>query len=119
MDSVYGRSHAFHGWLEERGKPYALMMPKTNAVPLGGRKEKIEQHAERLPEDAFSEVRPARDDDGRRPWEWACLDLAADPEKGAWRWLLIRRGTDDCAVEPPARRRQAAPIAPFRLPARS
>ena len=41
-DSFYGRSHAFRKWLEERGRPYAVMVPKTNAVPLGGRKKKIE-----------------------------------------------------------------------------
>jgi SRSO17 transposase len=94
-DSFYGRSHAFRVWLEERGRPYAVMVPKTNAVPLGGRKKKIEQHVARLGEDAFSEVRPARDDGGGRPWEWACLDLAPDPEKGMRRWLLVRRSTDD------------------------
>lgn len=94
-DSFYGRLHSFRGWLEERGCPYAVMVPKTNAVPLGGRKKKIEQHVERLGEDAFSEVYPARDDGGRRPWEWACLDLAPDPEKGMGRWLLVRRSTDD------------------------
>ena len=94
-DSFYGRSHAFRVWLEERGRPYAVMVPKTNAVPLGGRKKKIERHVARLGEDAFSEVRPARDDGGGRPWEWACLDLAPDPEKGMRRWLLVRRSTDD------------------------
>ena len=94
-DSFYGRLHAFREWLEERGRPYAVMVPKTNAVPLGGRKKKIEQHVGRLPEDAFSEVHPERDDGERRLWEWACLDLAADPEKGMRRWLLVRRSTDD------------------------
>src|SRR5215218_4587472 len=81
-DSFYGRSHTFRAWLEERGSPYAVMVPKTNSVPLGGRKKKIERLVERLPKDAFSEVRPARNTDGGRPWEWACLDLAADPKKG-------------------------------------
>ena len=71
------------------------MVPKTNAVPLGGRKKKIEQHVERLPEEAFSGVRPARGSGGRHPWEWACLDLKADPEKGMRRWLLVCRSTDD------------------------
>jgi SRSO17 transposase len=95
-DSFYGRSHAFRVWLEERGRPYAVMVPKTNAVPLGGRKKKIEKLVERLPEGAFSEVRTAAQDaSGRRPWEWACLDLAADPKKGMRRWLLVRRSTDD------------------------
>ena len=95
-DSFYGRSHAFRGWLEERARPYAVMVPRTNAVPLGGRKKRIEKLVERLGEDAFSEVRPARDSGGgRRPWEWACLDLAPDREKGMRRWLLVRRSTDD------------------------
>jgi hypothetical protein len=40
-----------------------------NAVPLGGRtKKKIEQLAERLPEDAWSEVLPVEDTGERRPW---------------------------------------------------
>lgn len=94
-DSFYGRSHAFRAWLEERERPYAVMVPKTNAVPLGGRKEKIEQLAGRLPEDAYSEVRGAPDKSERRPWEWARVGLLADPEKGMGRWLLVRRGSDD------------------------
>jgi SRSO17 transposase len=94
-DSFYGRSHAFRAWLEERGRPYAVMVPKTNAVPLGGRKKKIERYVERLPKDAFSDVRPARDSSGGRPWEWACVELAPDKEKGMRRWLLVRRSTDD------------------------
>jgi SRSO17 transposase len=95
-DSFYGRSHAFRAWLEERGQPYAVMVPKTNAVPLGGRKKKIERLVEHLGEEAFSEVSPARDSSGgRRPWEWACLGLAADPKRGMRRWLLVRRSADD------------------------
>jgi SRSO17 transposase len=94
-DSFYGRSHEFRAWLEERGRAYAVMVPKTNMVPLGGRKKKIERLAERLPEDAFSEVPPAQDSGERRPWQWACLKLAAGPKKGMSRWLLVRRGTDD------------------------
>jgi SRSO17 transposase len=94
-DSFYGRSHAFRVWLEQRGRSYAVMVPKTNAVPLGGRKKKIERYVERLGESAFSEIRPAQDTGGRRPWKWACVDLAADPKRGMRRWLLVRRSTDD------------------------
>ena len=94
-DSFYGRSHELRGWLEEHGRAYAVMVPKTNAVPLGGRKKKIEQLAERLGEDAYSEVLPAEGSGEMRPWEWACLGLAADPKKGMSRWLLVRRGSDD------------------------
>ncbi len=94
-DSFYGRSHAFRAWLEERGRSYAVMVPKTNSVPLGGRKKKIERYVQRLPEGAFSEIRSAQDSGDRRPWEWACVDLAADPKRGMRRWLLVRRSTED------------------------
>jgi len=94
-DSLYGRSHAFRVWLEERDRPYAVMVPKTNAVPLKGHKKKIDRLVERLPEEAFCEVRPAGDAGERRPWEWACIDLAPDPKRGMRRWLLVRKSTDD------------------------
>lgn len=45
------------------------MVPKTNSVPLGGRKKKIERYVQRLPEGAFSEIRSAQDSGDRRPWE--------------------------------------------------
>ena len=94
-DSFYGRSHAFRAWLEERERSYAVMVPKTNTVSLGGRKEKIKQIAGRLPEDVYSEVRAAAGTGERGPWEWAHVGLLADPEKGMGRWLLVRRGSDD------------------------
>jgi SRSO17 transposase len=94
-DSFYGRSGAFRGWLEERGQPYAVMMPKTNTVPLDGRKKKIEQLVEQLPGDAYSEVTPAEDTGERRPWQWACIELLEDEERGMSRWLLVRRGHED------------------------
>lgn len=87
-DSFYGRSHAFRGWLEERECPYAVMVPKTNAVPLGGRKKKIEQLVERLPEEAFSEMRPARDSGGRRPGSGCAWTSKRTPRRecavGSW-----------------------------------
>jgi hypothetical protein len=58
---LYGRSHASRKWLEELGRPYAVMVPKTNAVRIGGRRNKIEQVAKRLPEGAWPEVLPAGD----------------------------------------------------------
>jgi hypothetical protein len=53
------------------------------------------QHIERLGEDAFCEIRPARDSGSRHPWEWACMDLAPDAKRGMRRWLLVRRSPDD------------------------
>lgn len=72
-----------------------VMMPKTNAVPLDGRKKKIEQLVERLPEEAYSEVTPVGDTGVRRPWQWAAIELSGDEERGMCRWLLVRRGYED------------------------
>jgi SRSO17 transposase len=53
-NSFYGRSGEFRSWLEKRGCPYAVMVPKTNAVRYQGRrKKKIERLVQRLPEDAW------------------------------------------------------------------
>jgi hypothetical protein len=73
-----------------------VMVPKTNAVCYLGRRKKIERLAERLPEDAWALAALAEESSyGRRPWEWACLELRADPEKGMQRWLLVRRSSED------------------------
>jgi SRSO17 transposase len=47
VDSFYGMPHEFRERLEELERPYAVMVPKTNAVLLGGCKEKIEQLVQR------------------------------------------------------------------------
>ena len=59
--ACYGRSHEFREWLEEQERPYAVMAPKTNAVPLDSRKNKIEQLVEQLPEDALPPQSPIRE----------------------------------------------------------
>jgi SRSO17 transposase len=95
-DSFYGRLHAFRTWLERRGRPYAVMVPKTNAVRCQGRRKKIERVAELLPEEAWATISAGEEDSGeRRPWEWACLELSVDSVKGMRRWLLTRRSPED------------------------
>src|SRR4051812_1827287 len=95
-DSFYGRSHKFRCWLEKRGRPYAVMVPKTNAVRCQGRRKKIEKLALRLAEEAWATIAATEEGSGeKRPWEWACLALSVDPGKGMERWLLIRRSSED------------------------
>src|SRR3954464_1621115 len=91
-DSFYGRSHKFRCWLEKRGHPYAVMVPKSNTVRCQGRRKKIERLALRLPEEAWATVAATEEDScEKRLWEWACLELSVDPGKRMQRWLLIRR----------------------------
>ena len=80
-DSFYGRSGPFRQWLEEHEQPYAVMIPRTNAIDYRGRRIRVEQIAEQLPE---SDSAP-----------WLCLALSEERAVGMGRWLLIRRDADD------------------------
>jgi len=81
-DAFSGRSHELWRWLEERGRPYALMIPKTTAVWYQGRRERAEHVGEWLCLD------PALG-------PWACLELSEECAAGMRRWLLVRCDADD------------------------
>ena len=81
-DAFYGRSHELRQWLEARGRAYALMIPKTNAVWYRGRRERAEQLGERLCADA-------------PPDPWVGLELSEPCAVGMRRWLLVRCGAED------------------------
>ncbi len=80
-DSFYGRSGAFRRWLEERGRAYAMMIPRTNAIQYQGQRIRVEQLAERLP--------------GPESSEWQSLALSEECARDMGRWLLIRHDPDD------------------------
>jgi SRSO17 transposase len=81
-DAFYGRSHGLRQWLEDQGRAYALMVPKTNAVWYRGRRELAEQLGERLCAEP-----------GLGPW--ACLELSEACAEGMRRWLLVRCDAED------------------------
>ena len=91
-DSFYGRSHAFRHWLEQRGRAYALMIPKTTAIQYQGRRERAEQLGARLPEAAWRPPDGA-DKQGETGHQWVCLTLSDACAVGRRRWLLVRRST--------------------------
>ncbi len=76
-DAFYGRSHELRQWLEEQGRAYALMIPKTNAVWYRDRRERAEHLGERVCPDPV--LGP-----------WACLALSEACADGMRRWLLVR-----------------------------
>jgi len=94
-DSFYGRSHGFRHWLEKQGRSYAVMVPKTNAVRYQGRRKRIDQLIECLPEEAWTPVATEAASNGKRPQQWVCLMLSQDAQKGMRRWLLGRRSRHD------------------------
>jgi SRSO17 transposase len=93
-DSAYGRSHALRRWLEARGRPYALMVPKTNAVQYAGRRQTADKLAAQLPEAAWTPVSSGFGAQGERVHGWSCLPLSERCPAGMRRWLLMRRRLD-------------------------
>jgi SRSO17 transposase len=94
-DSGYGRSGAFRRWLEKRGRAYAVMVPRTNAIHYCGGRERVEQLAARLTEEAWMPVPTGKAASAERMHEWACLPLSAPCATGMRRWLLVRRDPGD------------------------
>jgi hypothetical protein len=94
-DSAYGRSHALRCWLEECDRPYALMVPKPNAVLYQGRRQTAEKLAAQLSEAAWTAVSSGTGVHGERVHDWSCLALSERCPPGMRRWLLMRRSVDD------------------------
>ncbi len=81
-DAFYGRSHELRAWLEEQGRAYVLMIPKTNAVEYEGHRARAEQLGARLSAGGVGDP-------------WSCLALSAPCVAGMGRWLLVRRDAAD------------------------
>jgi len=94
-DSAYGRSHAFRRWLEEQGRAYALMVPKTHAVRYQDRRQTAAKLVERLPDNVWKTVTIGAGGPSEDRQVWACLPLTEACAPGMRRWLLIRRDGDD------------------------
>ncbi len=94
-ESGYGRSHRFRQWLERRGRAYAVMVPKTNAIYYCGGRERVEQLGARLTAEAWMSIAAGVGAQGERVHDWACLPLSDQCANGMRRWLLVRRDPDD------------------------
>jgi SRSO17 transposase len=94
-DSGYGRSHSFRQWLEKRGRAYAVMIPKTNAISYCGGRERVEQLGARLTGEAWVSIAAGDGAQGERVHDWVGLPLSERCAKGIRRWLLVRRDPDD------------------------
>jgi SRSO17 transposase len=84
-DSFSGRSGPFRRWLEEQDRPYAVMIPRTNATEYGGRRIRVEQLVERV-------IKPESS-------PWCYLELSEECAAGMGRWLLVRRDADDPSAD--------------------
>jgi SRSO17 transposase len=94
-DSFYGRSGPFRRWLEKRGRSYAVMVPKTNAIHYCGGRERVEQLGARLTAAAWMSIAADAGAHDERVHDWACLPLSDQCANGMCRWLLVRRDPDD------------------------
>ena len=94
-DSFYGRSHAFRRWLEERGRSYVLMVPKTHAVWYAGRRSTVAKLGAQLPSEAWTLRSVGMGVQGDRCGRWACLPLSEVCPAGKCHWRLVQQALDD------------------------
>ncbi len=95
-DEVYGSDGGLRRWLEGEGRPYVLAVRANQYVWVGSRQAKVAALAKSLPKRAWHKVTIAAGSKGPRRYAWAWLPInhALGPK---WRrWLLVRKGLDDC-----------------------
>ncbi len=88
-DSFYGRSHRLRRWLEQQGRAYALMIPKTNAVRYQGRRVRAERLEQQLSDGAWVSVPPVF-----RPETVGVGVRGAVPGRGGWDAPLAARAQE-------------------------
>jgi SRSO17 transposase len=91
-DSIYG-SDELRTWLEGQHQPYVLAVACTHPVWSEGRAQPVGLVAALLPAVAWTSLSAGEGSQGPRLYEWAWLEVDAEPEaRQGWRsWILIRR----------------------------
>jgi SRSO17 transposase len=94
-DEAYGQNTELRRWLEDRGVPYVLAVPCTQMVTApDGRRRHGEVLLRHVPASAWERRSCGDGAKGPRLYDWALLDLVAQPP-GASAYLLARRSIAD------------------------
>jgi SRSO17 transposase len=89
-DCVYGDNRGLRGWLEARPQAYVLAVSGKEYVWLSGQQQ-VKTILAALPEESWTRLSAGNGTQGPRGYDWRWLPLAAPPEPGWRRWLLVRR----------------------------
>lgn len=90
-DSVYGDDRRLRLWLEGRPQGYVLAVSGKEYVWLGSQQRQVKTLLASLPAEGWTRLSAGDGTKGPRWYNWRWLPLAAPPEPGWGRWLLVRR----------------------------
>lgn len=95
-DTIYG-SDELRTWLEGQHQAYVLAVAETHPVWNAGRAQSAGLVAALLPEEAWTPLSAGEGSQGPRLYDWAWLEVDAEPEarQGRRSWILIRRRLSD------------------------
>jgi SRSO17 transposase len=91
-DEVYGADPNLRGEIESHGVGYVLAIGMNRRVNTGAGPVRADAATRTLPKRAWQPHSAGDGAKGPRLYDWAWIDIAADPEDTAgYRWLLILR----------------------------
>lgn len=92
-DEEFGQNPELCAWLRAQRIPYVLGVPRSTLVQIGGRCERLEDHAARVRGHDWQRRACGLGTKGYRVYEWAVLD--PDPGEGDSDQYLVRRSPAD------------------------
>ena len=92
-DEAYGKDGSVRDWLEQRRLPYAVAVPKSQAVAGDNGKSRADVLTAHAPDQAWKRRSCGNGSKGPRVYDWAAATLPEDgTEPPGWsRFLLVRR----------------------------
>lgn len=99
-DSIYGGDRKLRMWLEGRGQPFVLAVPKNEPLWAEGfRQMRADKMAATLRQEDWRRLSAGSGAKGPRLYDWARLKihrLQLSPEELRWgHWLLVRRSIEE------------------------
>jgi len=99
-DCIYGGDRKLRMWLEGRGQPFVLAVPKNEPLWAEGfRQTRADKMAAVLRQEDWHRLSAGVGAKGPRLYDWARLKihrLQLSPEESRWEhWLLVRRSIED------------------------
>jgi SRSO17 transposase len=94
-DESYGDDGAFRHWLVEGPHPYVLAVSCSHPVWRTGTQQRADQVMATLPQEAWAPLSAGTGSQGKRLYDWACIQLSDESASGTAHWLLARRSLSD------------------------
>lgn len=90
-DEIYGRDSKFREILVNKGIGYVVAISCQQRLFLHGNYDRVDQHAQKLPQQKWRKLSCGPGTKGERFYEWAFVPFGTPTDKGLRKGLLVRR----------------------------